>query len=150
MLEYSIVVVDDDSFSREHAKMLLEQEGMHVTCLSCCEELLKFVENVTPDLILMDIMMPEVDGFEAYIMLRKFEEKSGRMNIPVIFVSGDQDSESEEMGLVLGASDYIRKPFIKDVLVRRIHNSIKKSREIESLKEEADRKSTRLNSSHTT
>ncbi len=137
MLEYSIVVVDDDSFSREHAKVLLEQEGMHVTCLSCGEELLKYVENVTPDLILLDIMMPDVDGFEVYILLRRFEENMGRMNIPVIFVSGDQDSESEEMGLVLGASDYIRKPLIKDVLIRRIHNSIKKSKEIEILKEEA-------------
>ena len=137
MLEYNIVVVDDDPVSLNHAKMLLSEENMHVTCVSSGKQLMKFIENNTPDLILLDIMMPEIDGFETYIMLRRFEEHSGRQKVPVIFISGEDDSEVEEMGLVMGASDFVRKPLNKDVLVRRIDNSVKNSRKMENLEEEA-------------
>jgi diguanylate cyclase (GGDEF)-like protein len=137
MQEYNIVVVDDDPVSLSHAKMLLTEENMRVTCVNSAKQLMKYIESHTPDLILLDIVMPEVDGFEAYIMVRRFEEHSGRPRIPVIFISGEDDSEAEEMGLVMGASDYIRKPLNKDVLVRRIENSIRNSRKMEDLEEEA-------------
>lgn len=137
MFEYSIVVVDDDPVSLNHAKMLLTAENMRVTCVNSGKQLLKYIENNTPDLILLDIIMPEMDGFETYIAFRRFEEHSGRARIPVIFVSGEDDSEAEEMGLVMGASDFIRKPLNKDVLVRRIDNSIKNNRRMENLEEEA-------------
>ena len=110
MLEYNIVVVDDDPVSLNHAKMLFAEENMHVTCVNSGKQLMKYIENNTPDLILLDIMMPETDGFETYIMIRRFEEHSGRPKIPVIFISGEDDSEVEEMGLVMGASDFVRKP----------------------------------------
>ncbi len=137
MLEYNIVVVDDDPVSLNHAKMLFAEENMHVTCVNSGKQLMKYIENNTPDLILLDIMMPEIDGFETYIMIRRFEEHSGRPKIPVIFISGEDDSEVEEMGLVMGASDFVRKPLNKDVLIRRIDNSVKNSRMMENLEEEA-------------
>ena len=137
MFEYNIAVVDDDPLSLMQAKMLLTEEKMHVNCMNSGKQLLKYIENNTPDLILLDILMPEDDGFEVYIKLRRFEEHSGRAHIPVIFFSGEDDASTEEMGLVLGASDFIKKPFNKDVLVRRIHNSIKNSRKIGNLEEEA-------------
>ncbi len=137
MMEYNIAVVDDDPIGLMHAKALLTEENMHVACMKSGEQLIKYIEHNTPDLILLDIMMPDVDGFETYIMLRRFEEHSGRANIPVIFMSGEDDSEAEEMGLVMGASDFVRKPLNKDVLIRRIQNTIKNSRKIENLQEEA-------------
>ena len=137
MMEYNIAVVDDDPLSLMQAKTLLQEESMQVICMNSGERLLKYIEKNTPDLILLDIMMPDMDGFETYIQIRRFEEHSGRAHIPVIFASGEDDSGAEEMGLVLGASDYVKKPLNKDVLVRRIHNSIKNSRKMENLVEEA-------------
>ncbi len=137
MKEYSIVVVDDDPVSLNHAKMLLTEESMRVTCVNSGKLLLKYIEKNTPDLILLDIVMPDVDGFETFIMVRRFEEHTGRSRIPIIFISGEDDSEAEEMGLVMGASDFVRKPLNKDVLVRRIENSIKNNKRMENLEEEA-------------
>ncbi len=137
MMEYNIAVVDDDPMTLVQAKSLLSEEGMIAVCMTSGEQLLKYVEDNTPDLILLDIMMPEIDGFETYIMLRRFEEHTGRARIPVIFISGDEDSETEEMGLVMGASDFIKKPLVKDVLLRRIEHSVKASRRLEYLREEA-------------
>ncbi len=136
-MEYSIVVVDDDSLILDNARELLTQEKMHVTCMDSGERLLKYIENHTPDLIILDIVMPDMDGFDTYIALKKFEEHTGRRHIPVIFMSGDETSDSEEMSLVMGASDYITKPFNKDILIRRIEHTIKNSKTIENLTEEA-------------
>ena len=137
MVEYNIAVVDDDPISLNQAKALLTEENMLVKCMNSGDALLKYIEKHVPDLILLDILMPELDGFETYIQIRKFEEHSGRAHIPVIFMSGKEDSEAEEMGLVLGASDFVRKPLNKDVLIRRIQNSIKNNRKIENLEEAA-------------
>ncbi|MBO5621841.1 MAG: diguanylate cyclase [Butyrivibrio sp.] len=137
MLEYNIVVVDDDPVSLNQAKVLLTEENMHVTCVTSGNQLMKYIESNTPDLILLDIIMPEIDGFETYIMIRRFEENTGRTKVPVILMSGADDSEAEEMGLVMGASDFVRKPLNKDVLIRRIDNSVKNSRRMENLEEEA-------------
>ena len=137
MMEYKIAVVDDDPMILMQAKNMLAEENMHATCMNSGNLLLKYIENNTPDLILLDIRMPEVDGFDTYIQLRKFEEHSGRAHVPVIFISGEDDTGAEEMGLVLGASDYVKKPFNKDVLLRRIQNTIKNNRKIEDLEEEA-------------
>ena len=136
-MEYSIAVVDDDFLMLENVRMLLSEEKMQVVCMDSGERLLKYIENNTPDLILLDILMPKMDGFDTYIELRKFEDHTGRKHIPVIFMSGDDSSASEEMSLVLGASDFITKPFNKDVLVRRIDHTIRNSKTIEDLKEEA-------------
>ncbi len=137
MMERRIAVVDDDPMILMHANAMLSGEGIRTACMNSGKQLLKYIEKNTPDLILLDIMMPELDGFDTYIQLRKFEEHSGRTHVPVIFISGDDDSGSEEMSLVLGASDYIRKPFNKDVLLRRIEAAIKNSIKIENLEEAA-------------
>ena len=137
MMERRIAVVDDDPMILMHAKDILAEENVRTACMNSGKQLLKYIENNTPDLILLDIRMPELDGFDTFIQLRKFEEHSGRAHVPVIFVTGDEDSGTEEMGLVLGASDYIKKPFNKDVLIRRIEIAIRNNRKIEDLEEEA-------------
>ena len=132
-----IVVVDDEALSLTSAKSLLGSEDMRVSCLRSGQDLLKFMEKNDPDLILLDVMMPEMDGFDTFEALRRQEKKDGRLETPVIFLTGDQDDKSEQKGLKLGASDYIRKPFNKDLLIRRITNAISNSKKIETLTENA-------------
>ena len=136
-MDYKIVVVDDEALSLTNARNLLGEENMKVSCLRSGKDLLRFVEKNTPDLILLDILMPDMDGFETYHALREFEDAEGRKHIPVIFLTGENDSKTEQRGLKAGASDYIRKPFNKDILIRRIHNTITNSKTIETLTEEA-------------
>ena len=133
---YWIVAVDDEPLSLKNAKEQLNQKGIRVSCLRSGVELLTFIENNEPDLILLDILMPEMDGFETYRALRNYEESQGRTQTPVIFLTGDKNREIERRGLKEGASDFILKPFDRDVLVNRINHTIENSRRIESLTEE--------------
>ena len=137
MMDYWIAVVDDEPISLTNARSILSGEGMKVSCLRSGGDLLKFVEKNEPDLILLDIMMPEMDGFETYHALRQYEYKTGSVYTPVIFLTGEKNSETERRGLKAGASDFIHKPFDRDILVKRIINAVKNNRMIESLTEEA-------------
>ncbi len=132
-----IVVVDDEALSLTSAKTLLGSEDMKVSCLRSGKDLLKFMEKNDPDLILLDVMMPEMDGFDTFVALRQQEREEGKLETPVIFLTGDLDDKAEQKGLKLGASDYIHKPFNSDLLIRRIKNTIKNSQKIEALTENA-------------
>ncbi len=132
-----IMVVDDDPMNLQNAGDILREAGMRVSTARSGKDLLGFMERHTPDLILLDIMMLELDGFETYKKLREFESGRGQSPVPVIFLTGDNDNESENQGLKMGASDYVRKPFNRDILLSRIRNTVQNSKRIESLTEEA-------------
>ncbi|MCR4923914.1 MAG: diguanylate cyclase [Lachnospiraceae bacterium] len=132
-----IVIVDDEPYSLTSARSLLAAENMRVSCLTCGMDLLKFMKINRPDLILLDVMMPQMDGFETLTRLREQEKADNRSEIPVIFLTGENDSVAERRGLKLGASDYIHKPFNKDILLSRISNIINNSKRIESLTNDA-------------
>ena len=134
---YWIVVVDDEPLSLKNARILLDSKDMKVSCLRSGSELLKVLANNDPDLILLDVMMPDMDGFETFSAVRDYEERSGKSKIPVIFLTGENSSEIERRGLGKGASDFIHKPFDRDIMLQRIVNTIESSRTIESLTEEA-------------
>ena len=136
-MAYNIVVVDDEPLSLTNAKNILRANGMHVGCLRSGADLLNYVEKHTADLVLLDILMPGMDGFETYRALRQFEDKAGRPRVPVIFLTGEDNNETERRGLRAGASDFIHKPFDEDILIKRINNTIINSKTIESLTEEA-------------
>lgn len=136
-MNYWVVVVDDEIISLTNAKNILSGVGMKVSRLKSGQDLLAFMTKNSPDLILLDIMMPEMDGFEAYRLLRKFEEENGRKNTPVIFLTGTDNPETEQRGLKEGASDFIRKPFNKDILIHRILNTLTNVKTIETLMDEA-------------
>ncbi len=136
-MENWIAVVDDDEICLTNARNILKEENMRVSCLRSGTDLIKFIEKNDPDLILLDVMMPGMNGFETYNALREHEDNTGKPHIPVIFLTGENDSEIEHKGLQLGASDFIRKPFYKDILVKRIDNTIKSIKAIEVLTEEA-------------
>ena len=132
-----IVVVDDDPLALTHTKRILREQDMRVSCLRSGRDLLKFMSKNVPDLILLDIQMPEMDGFETYQEVRHMEEVEGREPTPIIFLSGVETSEAESRSFEQGASDFIRKPVHKDILIKRILNTVKRTKEIELLKEEA-------------
>jgi len=79
-------------------------------------------EKHIPDLILLDIIMPEVTGYDV---IKKLKENEATMNIPVIFISGLNCNEDEEKGLLLGAADFIPKPFNKSIVKKRIETQLK-------------------------
>ena len=136
-MSYWIIVVDDDALSLMNAKNLLSSDDIRVSCLRSGGDLVKFMEKNSPDLILLDILMPEMDGFETFHALRTQEENLGRVKTPIIFMTGENGTETERRGLKAGASDFIRKPFNQDVLLSRVYNTINNSKAIESLTEEA-------------
>ena len=137
MERYWVVVVDDDALSLKNARALLQGEKLRISAVRSGRELLTFMKKNDPDLILMDVMMPEMDGFETYRRLREFEEGEGRSETPVIFLTGSNGSYAERRSLKIGASDFIRKPFDRDILLQRISNAIKNSKTIENLTEGA-------------
>ncbi|MCR4605516.1 MAG: response regulator [Eubacterium sp.] len=120
-----VIVVDDDVTNLNMAGHILSKANMRVTALKSGKALLDYVQDKQPDLILLDIMMPEMDGFETLKTLRDREKEAGIEDvIPVIFLTADENEESETKGLSLGAMDFIKKPFVPDVLTLRVKHSI--------------------------
>ena len=120
-----IVVVDDDVANLKMAGHILSKNNMRVSALKSGAALLDFLRDNNPDLVLLDIMMPEMDGFETLEKLRAQERDMGiNDGIPAIFLTADENDETETKGLALGAMDFIKKPFVPDVLVLRVRHTI--------------------------
>ena len=120
-----IVVVDDDISNLKIAGKILSSNNMRVTALNSGQSLIDYVrEKGAPDLILLDINMPGMDGFETLRKYRAMEEELSIPKVPVIFLTADEDSASESKGFDMGVSDYIRKPFNPDILIRRVENIV--------------------------
>ena len=132
-----IVLVDDDSFNLKIAKRILEKEEMQVTALNSGAELLEFMKENRPELILLDILMPGMDGFETLERLRAYESENGLKETPVVFLTAEGDLRVETKGFEKGVVDFIRKPFNADVLLKRIGNVLKREEEIHKYREEA-------------
>ncbi len=133
-----IMIVDDDSTNLQMAGRILSRSNMRVTALKSGRGLLDYVrEKGAPDLILLDIYMPEMDGFETYRAYRELEKELNIASVPVVFLTADEDKSHESRGFELGVSDYIRKPFDPDVLVRRVTNIISTSGKMHKYEEEA-------------
>jgi len=116
----TIFVIDDAGINLTKAEQALEDSYNVVTLLSATRMFI-LLEKVTPDLILLDIEMPEMDGFTA---LRKLKENDYTAKIPVIFLTASHDNEVEARGIELGAVDFITKPFSPIVLLSRISNHL--------------------------
>lgn len=135
-----VVIVDDDDEARTMTAQVLKDEGMKVTCLASGYALLDYMEGMTllPDLIILDIVMPEMDGFET---LGKLREKGGsESKIPVIFLTGSEDPSEEKTGLSLGAVDFIRKPCFPDIMALRVKRTIELSHLQKDLYAEVEKK----------
>ena len=114
------LVVDDDATMARAIHSILKDD-YEVFMVTSGRAALQFLEKKTPDLVLLDIKMPEMDGFETLQEMRKRPEMT---EVPVIFLTGNEDSTTEEKGLEVGASDFIRKPVIPKVLKLRVTHMI--------------------------
>ena len=133
-----IIIVDDDVTNLKVAGQILSKNNMRVTALKSGKSLLDYVgEKGAPDLILLDINMPEMDGFETLSNYRALEEKMGIASTPIVFLTADEDRSNESKGFEMGVSDYIRKPFDPDVLIRRVNNIVSTSGKMRKYEEEA-------------
>ena len=139
-MEERVVVVDDDAIILKNANRVLSEAGFKVTCLKSGRLLLDYVVKNTIDMLLLDIKMPELDGFETMKLLRKWENENGKKETPVIFFTANDDCESETAGLSLGAMDFIRKPFIAEVLTLRVSHLLELIRLQNDLHAEVERK----------
>ncbi|MBQ9488534.1 MAG: response regulator [Lachnospiraceae bacterium] len=139
-----VVVVDDDVTNLKLAGHVLGKSGMRVTALKSGSALLDLLREHRPNLILLDVRMPEMDGFETKERLMAMEEEIA--DIPVIFLTANDDIESEKKGLALGAIDFIRKPFVPEVLVMRVRRILDMVRLQRNLADEVEKK-TRENKS---
>lgn len=112
-----ILVVDDvvtnlkivEGFLEPHYKVSLVKSG---------EQALKFLDKSKPDLILLDIQMPGIDGFET---IKRIKSKDENKNIPVLFLTSQEDIDSRIKGFQLGATDFILKPFMSDMVLKVIN-----------------------------
>ena len=123
-MDERVVVVDDDAVILKNANLILTEAGFKVTCLKSGRLLLDYIAVNPTDILLLDIKMPEMDGFETIRALRKWESENHRDAVPVIFLTANDDSESEAKGLSLGAMDFIRKPFSSEALKIRVRNLV--------------------------
>ncbi|MBU2644068.1 sigma 54-interacting transcriptional regulator [bacterium] len=121
-----ILIVDDNEDNREILGRIIEKKGYQTAIAGNGIEAIEFTTKQMPDLILLDIMMPELDGFETCRRLKQNEETS---QIPIIFVTALARSESIEKAFESGGNDYITKPFIREEVIARInlHIHLKKA-----------------------
>ena len=107
-----VLVVDDDPATREYMRISLEAEGYRVDEAGNADEGLAVIERETPDLIMLDVLMPNVDGWE---LLRRIQERHGVGGIPVLMFSGAVDAAGEAASR--GAQGFMRKPFDPSELI---------------------------------
>ena len=113
-----IIIVDDNASYLSVVRVLLKPH-YEVYPAPSAFKMFNIIEKIMPDLILLDISMPEMNGFEAITVLK---ENPRHKNIPVIFLTSKDDEASAVKGIDLGAADYITKPFYGPLLLKRISN----------------------------
>ena len=116
----TVFIVDDNDTNLVTAGKSLDSVYKTYTMLSA-EKMFKLLDKITPDLILLDVEMPEMDGFEALSKLKSSEQLKA---IPVAFLTTKNDTETETRGFEMGAVDFISKPFSPPVLIKRIETHI--------------------------
>ncbi|MFW5987320.1 MAG: response regulator transcription factor [Methanohalophilus sp.] len=111
-----VLVVDDEVHLRNLLQSLLELNDVSTSCASSGEECLLMLESFLPDLVLLDIIMPDMDGWEVFHRIKEKYE-----HLPVVLLTARNNDFDKMMGLdILKAEDYITKPFDNDELVERV------------------------------
>ena len=123
-----ILIIDDGPANIKMLEILLKAEKYKTLSASSGVQALEIIRDVVPDLILLDVMMPGMDGFEV---CRKIKETESTENVPVIFLSAKTETNDIVKGFEYGAVDYITKPFNRIELMARVktHIELKRSRE---------------------
>lgn len=116
-----VMVVDDDQEMLKILNRALELEGFDVVVAADGISALAIMKEHEPDLVVLDIMMPDLDGFQTLDLLRE------RSNIPVIMLTARCELASLQKALFLGADDYVRKPFDTRTLIARIRTKLRRA-----------------------
>jgi signal transduction histidine kinase/DNA-binding response OmpR family regulator len=117
-----VLIVDDEPRNRELLKVMLTPEGLTLTMAASGEEALAMVAQTPPDLILLDVMMPGLDGYEVALRIKSNESTR---NIPIIMVTALDDHKGRVLGLGAGAEDYLMKPLDRAELQVRVRNLLR-------------------------
>ena len=134
MVKNTILLIDDDENICKVIKLYLEKEGMDIHVAGNGKEGIDMFAQINPDLVLLDIMMPGMDGMEVIKLIRK------ESNVPVIMLTAKSDTFDKVLSLEMGADDYIVKPFEPKELIARIKAVLRRSEpsvtEVETIKYE--------------
>lgn len=136
----TILVADDEPVNRALIQRRLEREGYRVLTAQNGSEAVEKTIDALPDLVILDVMMPEMDGMDACRLLKENEKTR---DIPIIFLSARDETEMKVSGLSLGANDYISKPFKAEELLARVHVAIRLKRERDTLRTSVEEASAR-------
>lgn len=115
--KFRILIVDDVALNLQVLGEMLDQAGYEVTAALSGRQALEAVQNDKPDLILLDVMMPDLDGFEV---CRELKRDLATSEIPVIFLTARTETDAVVKGFAIGAVDYVTKPVNRDELMARV------------------------------
>lgn len=124
MSNISVLIIDDEPSVLKAIAAVLKHENINTTCAQSCKEASGLLKQHSFDIILLDIMMPEQDGFSFLKELRNLQ-----ILTPVILLSGREEDAAQVQGLGLGADDYMTKPFSKAVLVSKIRAIVRRTQQ---------------------
>lgn len=123
MEKVKVLVVDDSNTIRKSAEMFLKKAGFEVACIEDGFDALTKIDDENPDLVFIDVIMPKIDGLQACQIIKrnpKFKET------PIIFLSSKDSEFDKARGLMMGASDYLTKPFTKEGIIEMVNKYVKK------------------------
>lgn len=123
MFKKKILLIDDSDFFANYIKSILEEAGYTMLHVNRGEDGLRMVRLEKPDLVLLDVVMPDMDGFQVCRILREAESNN---LMPIIMLTSQDNQEDRLVGLELGADDYITKPFDKRELLSRVRNTLRR------------------------
>lgn len=132
MKQYNVLVVDDDKEITEAIEIYLTNEGYNVFKANDGIEALEIIKNNEVHLVLLDIMMPKMDGTRVTVKIRE------ELEIPIIMLSAKSEDTDKVMGLNLGADDYITKPFNPLELIARVNSQIRRYTRFSNFKKKED------------
>lgn len=117
-----ILIIEDEELIRDELKILLTNAGFVAECVTDFKNTLGQIKNISPDLILLDITLPEQDGYQLCSSIRSFSAT------PILFITGRNTAMDELQALTLGGDDYIAKPYNIPILLARINLLLKKGK----------------------
>ena len=127
---YRILIVDDDSTLAKHYELLLCQAGMKVNTLSQPEKIFEVMASCNPELILMDVHMPDCTGMELAKLIR---QQNAYISVPIVFLSTESDHEKQLTALHLGGDDFLTKPIKDNYLVSSVSIRVQRARQLSDL-----------------
>ena len=130
-----VLIVDDDIMNLQIAEKMLG-DNFRVSSVDSGEKALEFLKSGIPDLILLDVHMPGTNGFTV---MEQIQADNAYKSIPVIFLTADDDRETEIKGFQMGALDFITKPFVADIMIQRVNRILQLDRLQKYLQQEVDK-----------